>query len=646
MKKLVLAVAIAVVIATGVVNVVQGAPLEIKMKELVNTTVDTVDITNNGNAVMNYKTNVTGLVSIKNRAQENLCNIWVALNLKNISSVNIYSKPSYASVTIYNSISDVPQNVRISMPNSSNANYFVYITLLKPNDKVIVFYNVDDSGMGIENGAPFNVNESYNVTKIPVDAVNTWQTVMNVSVNKTWFAKTALNFDQASINVTKYLSNNDSLYGNSHWQVLYLLNVNAKDEKGAILNPVTFNSNHDTVDTGNPDAFYVTDAFNTNNMWMNISFNLTGKITNITELYRLTKYGFATLKFDLIGSNNNNTISGSHVLDVFAISDLNLSVTKAGPYQNSTGQVALWIGNATVVNPTADIIYNVTAYTLWATPNNISSLNTILIDENTSQKVIKTEYPSIILNPGENYTTDNLKFNYSNVPVIWANVTFTTTHNSTGGWWSWENTTQNNHSVVIEKIYVIRGYLIKVTKHLVWNDTAKAWDVYIVVENIGGMKSPRVWIYDLIPNNYTINWSDANWTTLGDNEWVNKTSMFVGNVSYGDMKTENSVMSGYWYALAWCLNPLEPGANGNGSYSDWTEISNNQSVVIHYQIAGHGKFIPINTFVIGVDPLYSTNSQTTNKITIVSGAKSTNFEPLMALVTGIVGLLAMVVVRK
>ena len=636
---------VVLIVAMLVLGLVEGAPLDVKMVEMIETKINTTDIDQNGNSVVQYTTNVTGVINVTNNANENLYDIWIALNLKNLTgNPTVISNPSYATVTVYSGSSNVPQNVLNSMPNSSQANYFIHITILKPNDVVSIFYDVDDASMGINDGAPFDVSEKYNVSKIPVDAVNTWHVTMNISVNYTWFAKTALDFSQAEINLTKYLSNDPKYYGDNKWQLLYLSDVVAQNESGGNPTVNMFDSVYNTNDSGNYDAFYVVDVFNNSNRWLNVTFNVTGQIKGVSELYKLTNYGFATLKFDVVGVTSN-TVSGSHIIDAFAVSDLNMSVNKSGPYQNSTGQYALWIGNATIKNPTADLTYNITAYTLWATPNDVNQLNTIITDENNSQQVIKTVNPYWILSPSESQQTIDLMFNYSNVPVIWANVTFTIIHNQTYGWWSYENTTNKSY-IVLEKIYVIKGYLIKVTKHLLWNDTANAWDVYIVIENIGGMKSPNVWVYDLIPNNYTINWSDSDWRTLNDNEWVNKTEMFIQNKSVGDMKTLDNVTTGYWYALAWELNPLEPNADKDGSYTDWSEIANNQSVVIHYQMSGSGIFHPMDAFVVGVDPMFSMDPQTAHKITIVSGAKSTSYESLMVLATGIIGIVAMAVVRR
>jgi len=51
------------------------------------------------------------------------------------------------------------------------------------------------------------------------------------------------------------------------------------------------------------------------------------------------------------------------------------------------------------------------------------------------------------------------------------------------------------------------------------------------------------------------------------------------------------------------------------------EIENNQTVVIFYQLNGTGDFRVLDAFIVGIDPMYSMNEQTSPKITLVSGAR-------------------------
>ncbi|MEM2328419.1 MAG: hypothetical protein QXY38_06870, partial [Archaeoglobaceae archaeon] len=163
-----------------------------------------------------------------------------------------------------------------------------------------------------------------------------------------------------------------------------------------------------------------------------------------------------------------------------------------------------------------------------------------------------------------------------------------------------------------------------------------------VVENIGGERSPYVYVYDLIPQNFAeYNWNDE-WGDVGeDGNWVNKSSMFAGNGSV------DNPMSGYVRGHYWRLMPIAPGADGDGSYEDWQEISDNKTVVIFYQIDGTGDFKVLDAFIVGIDPMYSLNEQTAPKITLVSGAKMTNYETTLATITfASMGALLVIYIRR
>ncbi|MEM2403485.1 MAG: hypothetical protein QW329_06900, partial [Archaeoglobaceae archaeon] len=148
--------------------------------------------------------------------------------------------------------------------------------------------------------------------------------------------------------------------------------------------------------------------------------------------------------------------------------------------------------------------------------------------------------------------------------------------------------------------------------------------------------------YDLIPQNFEeYNWNDS-WTDPSqDGNWVNKSSMFAGNGSV------NNPMSGYAKGHWWRLKPLNFTADGDGSYEDWQEISDNKTVVIFYQIDGTGDFKVLDAFIVGIDPMYSLNEQTAPKITLVSGAKMTNYETTLATITfASMGALLVIYIRR
>jgi hypothetical protein len=246
---------------------------------------------------------------------------------------------------------------------------------------------------------------------------------------------------------------------------------------------------------------------------------------------------------------------------------------------------------------------------------------------NTTFIVQKNLEPQDRLTKNWSFVFDVVK--YKSAPIVWANCTFKVINCPCKGWWS-ENSTKDERYLIVEKIYVIKNFLVKVTKHVIWNETAKAWDVYIVVENIGGEDSPNLWIYDLIPENLSMVNGDWDWSTF-DADWINNSNKLIG---WGN--TSSNLPSGYGEGVYWHISSLNHSADGDGAYDDWSEIANNQSVVIHYQMNGTGEFHPIDAFVIGIDPMFSMNSQTAHKITLVSGAKATSYESLMALLTGVV----------
>ncbi|MCS7119560.1 MAG: hypothetical protein NZ894_05895, partial [Archaeoglobaceae archaeon] len=90
-----------------------------------------------------------------------------------------------------------------------------------------------------------------------------------------------------------------------------------------------------------------------------------------------------------------------------------------------------------------------------------------------------------------------------------------------------------------------------------------------------------------------------------------------------------------------------PTADGDGSYEDWNEIEANNTVVIFYQIYGYGDFKVLDVFIVGIDPMYSMNEQTSPKITLVGGSKATSYENTLAVVSfATFGALLIAIFRK
>jgi hypothetical protein len=112
---------------------------------------------------------------------------------------------------------------------------------------------------------------------------------------------------------------------------------------------------------------------------------------------------------------------------------------------------------------------------------------------------------------------------------------------------------------------------------------------------------------------------------------------FTGNNTVSDPR--------YKACYYWALHEINPGANGDGWWNS-TEITNNETVVIHYTLNGTGTFYPSDMFIVGIDPTNSLLPTTSPKITAVSGAVENNYELLLALLTAMVGLGTIIRLKK
>ncbi|MEM4279191.1 MAG: hypothetical protein QXP28_01965 [Archaeoglobaceae archaeon] len=635
------------------IGIASAAPLEIVIEEKVSTTAEESSY----GQPFSYQTTVKGYINITNNAQQDtIYDIWVAINLVNNSTdcnnLNVEEGPNYATVILG---ATVPSKIDDYF-DDENANCIVHITSLRPDDKVSLSYDVDVSTMGINDGAPFTITETYSPSKIPARGNYTWRVTMQAQLNTSWFEKTAIDLTGKIVflDIKKFLSKDPDHHGSNNWESL-----------GPISNPPSEgNLGNDGYGTVKPDTLTITGKqLSSSNPSYSFSFDVTGYYNNQNAApYYFEPFGFAVFSFEVEGN-----ISGTQIVDVFAIGNASVEVTKDGPYQDSNGD-SWWRGNATITNKAQGLTYVLTKVTMWATEtgsfNQFVSGQFKCRDSGSQQSgYVICEYydanDNILaeLTPGSSYTVpgsnDWMNFSYSQVPIIWANATFKLVKGANG--WDFSgsktlndtNATYGSNFIVIEKIYIIGTYLVKVTKHVMFNKTdneKNVFDIYLVVENIGGNESPYVYVYDLIPQNFEeYNWNDS-WTDPGqDGNWVNKSSMFAGNGS----ETLSNFLGTYTKGHYWRLMPIAPGANGDGNYEDWQEISDNKTVVIFYQIDGTGDFKVLDAFIVGIDPMYSLNEQTAPKITLVSGAKMTNYETTLATITfASMGALLVIYIRR
>ncbi|MEM2802394.1 MAG: hypothetical protein QXK59_06115, partial [Archaeoglobaceae archaeon] len=214
----------AVIITIITIGTAIAAPLDIVIEEKVNTTVQPLEYTSGSGPSFTYTTNVTGYVNITNKGSDVLYDIWIAVNVTNkTGDCSLFYNGSSSQVSVGPSLT-IPDKInKAGVFNTTGANCFIHIPLLKPNEIVSVFYDVNDAAMGINNGAPFTITENYNPAKIPARGNYTWKVYFNVSLNETWWEKTALgslNGNNVLLNITKYLSNQSAHFGSANWTLL------------------------------------------------------------------------------------------------------------------------------------------------------------------------------------------------------------------------------------------------------------------------------------------------------------------------------------------------------------------------------------------------------------------------------------------
>ena len=589
---------VAMIIVLTIITInTSAAPLEVSIEERVNSTINMTDAAN-GVGTFEYQTDVKGIINVTNNANEDIMDIWVAVDIEYYVSNSCHA----ASTGVY--IVD-SSNVPDKLTNEggfdiTNANCIIHIPRLGPGESKYVTYDVNDSAMGIDKGAPFIVEEKYDPAKIPKGGNYTWTVYFNVTLNDTWWGKTALGGKPSSVTLTVNKNLNTSY--DTNWKTLEFADGS---------------SNPKQIISGTLD----------NNKWLTTTFKVKGNYsTDEAFVSRLVGFGEAYFQFGPINGN----ISGTKIIDVFAIGNASIGVNKSGPDNSNQ-----WTGNVTIKNTATGLTYIVKSVKVWATDRNYNEINGARYENTTVNVQIGRD---------ESFTSKDLSFQYDKVPIIWGNVTFRLVEDDNYGWGvGQDKITDGGNPYVIERIYVIGSYLVKVTKHVesAGNDV---YNITLVVENLGGQESPYVYVYDLIPKNFSLTNGDNDWKDPQDRDgdWVNKSSMLAG----GPETITNIQLSGYDTGYWWRIRPINASADGDGAYDDYTEIENNKTVVIFYQIQGSEDYKLLDAFIVGIDPILSMNEQTSPKITLVSGAKATSYESVMALATALVGLTAVVGYRR
>ena len=228
---------------------------------------------------------------------------------------------------------------------------------------------------------------------------------------------------------------------------------------------------------------------------------------------------------------------------------------------------------------------------------------------NSSNLNLSTAFDSTTYTPGEISNSVNNPWSPSEwkiydfpdpVPVGWIDVDLSANFTDAGDQISKLYITTNDSYVLLEKIFVINGYLIEVRKTITKNVTDDYYDISLWIHNKGNLKTPpTVIVYDIIPTNFT----NVSWGTEPD----------------GSQAVVTPIQGiAYW----WNVSTLEAdGTPGNQTY-------------INYTINGFGIYQMTDLFIVGIDPTYSLNMQSTPWLSISSiMVMDANMESLICIMT-------------
>ena len=424
-------------------------------------------------------TAIYGVINITN--VETLGNATVlAINItlnetQNITNLTLQSAPPYLT-----GASEVNLSVPWNNPGGV-ASINVFVPELRADDSVIINYTINGTGVG----EPLNFTEEYSFWR-----VMTGQFV-NVTLNVTnSFIDDVQIYD---LELTKTPAPYPNVFGGSSY--FNYTNLRGEDSGNATIGFSSFstlywNASGRTLDQGETRQI-IFDSWAPTNLTVNYS--------NTSDWAMWLQMGNITADFKLNGS-----VSGIRLTDIEALpSEVRTSVSKDRVNES-------WYWNASI-NLTNDAVapidYNLTEVTVWATkmdqsqdPGNLSTwIN------NTERYA--TDYPfssgdyanatwelNLPWAQGIDFDNYSIMFNYSFVPIVWADASFLILDNGTQYFVLNETRNVDDGYIFIEEIYVLLGgYLMKVTKHLTplnLSNQANMYMVNVTLENIGTKQTP------------------------------------------------------------------------------------------------------------------------------------------------------------
>ncbi len=316
--------------------------------------------------------------------------------------------------------------------------------------------------------------------------------------------------------------------------------------------------------------------------------------------------GNSTLQFTINDGNESGSGVGLNEEPTATTSNIEISLQKEQLSPDDGGDGNDWGFTPTIENTDTDeISFSISSVNLYVT-------NSTALQDTSA--VNSTSYTSETISNGETWTKDEWKiYDFPDpVPVGWIDVDLSVDLSDGGGQLSESYSTTNGAYELIEKIYIINGYLVEAKKSIARNMTYDdQYDITLRVHNLGNLETPpNVYVYDIIPNGFEMVYNET------------------------DPDGHTGVMSpiqgdAYW----WNVGPLEPeGTPGNQTY-------------INYTVQGTGTYRLTELFILGIDPSYSLNMQSTPelktgaRVVSGSGVKSVVSVLMMSsLLLGMVGL--------
>ncbi len=281
--------------------------------------------------------------------------------------------------------------------------------------------------------------------------------------------------------------------------------------------------------------------------------------------------GNATLQFTI----NNGDVSGSEVAvngDPTATTlnfEISLEKNQLGESEGGSGGDD-WEFTPTITNTDSEnISFTISAMTVYVTNSTVLEKDSAIDNKLYGSK---TGFSSDNPWEGSKLTVNDFP---DPVPVGWIEVDLSA--DLSGSQLSESYSTTNGTYKLIEKIYIINGYLVEAKKSISKNDTDNQYDITLWVHNLGDLETPPVvYVYDIVPTNFSI----------------------VYNETDPDGSTAvSSPIEGYAYW--WNVGPLEAeGTPGNETY-------------INYTVEGTGLYRMTDLFILGIDPSYTLNMQST-----------------------------------